>query len=175
VVVVVVVVVLVVMMMLMMMNVDVYKHVSALHSASQHIPTHPPASQDGPDTEQMRPPRARSMDEPDFKSACTDMTFSYDGTRFIVTSTDQTAKLYDACANTPPPPPSLPPSLPPSSLFCLAWLPALSSPSPPQLHVRSPHNHQERPPSSLRFNLPRLRRQGIPQRVCCLRRRSGGV
>jgi hypothetical protein len=36
------------------------------------------------------------MDEPDFKNPCTDMTFSYDRTRFIVTSTDQTAKLYDA-------------------------------------------------------------------------------
>jgi hypothetical protein len=46
------------------------------------------------------------MDEPDFKNPCTDMTFSYDGTRFIVTSTDQTAKLYDAYVY-PPPPPSL--------------------------------------------------------------------
>jgi len=52
--------------------------------------------QDGPDTEQMRPPAPRRMDEPDFKSPCTDMTFSYDRTRFIVTSTDQTAKLYDS-------------------------------------------------------------------------------
>ena len=62
-------------------------------------------AQDGPDTEQMRPPAPRRMDEPDFKSPCTDMTFSYDRTRFIVTSTDQTAKLYDAYAIPPPPPP----------------------------------------------------------------------
>ena len=66
------------------------------HEESQLINS----SQDGPDTEQMRPPRPRSMDEPDFKNPCTDMTFSYDRTRFIVTSTDQTAKLYDAYVKT---------------------------------------------------------------------------
>jgi len=42
------------------------------------------------------------MDDPDFKNPCTDMTFSYDRTRFIVTSTDQTAKLYDSCVIPPP-------------------------------------------------------------------------
>ena len=64
-------------------------------------------SQDGADTEQMRPPRPRSMDEPDFKHPCTDMTFYYDRTRFIVTSTDMTAKLYDAYVEAAAPPLSL--------------------------------------------------------------------
>jgi WD40 repeat protein len=55
------------------------------------------------------------MDEPDFKHPCTDMTFSYDRTRFIVTSTDQTAKLYDAYTTALPPP--LPLRLSPDSRF----------------------------------------------------------
>ncbi len=179
VVVVVVVMMMMLMMMLMMMNVDVHKHVSALHTASEHKPTHPPASQDGPDTEQMRPPRSRSMDEPDFKSACTDMTFSYDGTRFIVTSTDQTAKLYDACANTPPPPPFFPPPslhplLPRLATSSLLTLPSSatrsksSQPSratarftPPQSPPTAATRH---PTTSLLFAEEESRRLKLPRR-----------